>query len=200
MDHIASIVDAKFLVEFDVEKRKEILDKYKVPKNCTSLITPKVNLEIWTKVPPFARRNDVRASFQQDTLLRITGAITSSIEDLLKARKQQHISDYKTIIAKLFDAIVMLVYVNREFSFKDKEALKPNLSHEFKQVCSRNLKLGKFFFGDDLPDTSKAFRTTSEIVSSAMKASEPSQSVRQSRSLMGYQPTHQKPFLWCDCT
>ena len=87
LDHHGSIVDAKFLVEFDVEKRKEILDKYKVPKNCTSLMTPKVNPEIWTKLPPFARRNDVRASFQQDTLLRITGAITSSIEELLKARK-----------------------------------------------------------------------------------------------------------------
>ena len=32
LDHLASIVDAIFLVEFDVEKRKEILDKYKVPK------------------------------------------------------------------------------------------------------------------------------------------------------------------------
>ena len=158
-------------------------------------MTPKVNPEIWTKLPPFARRNDVRASFQQDTLLRITGAITSSIDDLLKALEQQHIPDYKTIIAKLFDAIAMLGYVNREFSFKPREALKPNLSHEFKQVCSRNLKPGKFLFGDDLPETIKAFQTTSKIVSSAMKVSEPSQNVRQSRSLMGYQPTHQKPFL-----
>ena len=103
----------------------------------------------------------MRASFQQDTLLRITGAITSSIEDLLKAREQQHIPDYKTIIAKLFDAIEMLGYVNREFSFKRREALKPNLSHELKQVCSRNLKPGKFPFGDDLPETIKSFRTTS---------------------------------------
>ena len=58
-------------------------------------MTPKVNPEIWTKLPPFARRNDVRASFQQDTLLRITGAITSSIDDLLKALKQQHIPDLR---------------------------------------------------------------------------------------------------------
>ena len=43
LDHLASIVGANVLVEFDVQKRKEILDKYKVPKNCTSLMTPKVN-------------------------------------------------------------------------------------------------------------------------------------------------------------
>ena len=57
----------------------------------------------------------MRASFQQDTLSRMTGAITSSIEDLLKAREQHHIPDYTTIIAKLFDAIAMLGYGNREF-------------------------------------------------------------------------------------
>ena len=41
----------------------------------------------------------MRAGFQQDTLLRRTGAITSFIEDLLKALAQQHNPDDKTIIS-----------------------------------------------------------------------------------------------------
>eukprot|EP00794_Sanderia_malayensis_P014535 gene14535-16038_t len=133
LEHLANIVDAKFTAEFDIDKRKEILDKYKVPKNCNSLFTPKVNPEIWGKLPSFVRRNDVRASTRQDTLLRVTGAISSSIEDLWKACEEKQTPEYKAIIATLFDAIAILGHFNKELSFKRREALKPNLSNEFKQ-------------------------------------------------------------------
>eukprot|EP00794_Sanderia_malayensis_P001966 gene1966-2237_t len=136
LEHLANIVDAKFTAEFDIDKRKEILDKYKVPKYCNSLFTPKCNPEIWGKLPSFVGRNDVRASTQQDTLLRVTGAISSSIEDLLKACEEKQTPENKAIIAKLFDAIAILGHFNNELSFKRREALKPNLSNEFKQTKS----------------------------------------------------------------
>ena len=194
MDHLASIIDAKFTAEFDLDKRKEILDKYKVPKNCNSLFTPKVNPEIWGKLPTFVRRNDVRASTQQDTLLRVTGAISSSIEDLLKAREGKQPPNYKAIIATLFDAIAILGHINKELSFKRREALKPNLSHEFKQACSRKLKPGKFLFGDDLPETIKTLQATAKIVSSAVKTNEPQQN-RQNRNFSSFHSSQAKPFL-----
>ena len=82
-EHLAGIVNTKFSADFDLEKRMEILGKYKVPKNCTSLFVPKVNPEIWGKLIPYVRRNNVSSSTIQDTLLRLTGAISSSIEDLI---------------------------------------------------------------------------------------------------------------------
>lgn len=195
LEHLAGIVDTKFTAEFDLEKRKEILDKYKVPKNCNSLFAPKVNPEIWGKLSSYARRNDVRTSTMQDTLLRITGAISSSIEDLLKAREEKKAPDYKPIIAKLFDTIAILGHLNKELSFKRREALKPNLSHEFKQACSRNLKPGKFLFGDDLPETMKTLRATARIVSSATKSNDTQQNFRSNRNYSGYQSSQSKPFL-----
>ena len=50
LEHLAGIADTKFAADFDLDKRKEILDKYKVPKHCASLIAPKVNPEIWGKL------------------------------------------------------------------------------------------------------------------------------------------------------
>eukprot|EP00794_Sanderia_malayensis_P001941 gene1941-2208_t len=40
-DQMAKIINAKFSTEFDHEKRKAILEKYKVPKNCDSLVVPR---------------------------------------------------------------------------------------------------------------------------------------------------------------
>ena len=40
LEHLAGIVNTKFTADFDLEKRKEILDKYKVPNNCTSNCLP----------------------------------------------------------------------------------------------------------------------------------------------------------------
>ena len=49
----------------------------------------------------------MRTSTMQDTLLRITGAISSSIEDLLRAREEKKAPDCKPIIAKHFDTIAI---------------------------------------------------------------------------------------------
>ena len=67
--------------------------------------------------------------------------------------------------------------------------MKPNLSQEFKQACSRSLKLGEFLFGNNLPETLKTLRATSRIVSAATKTNDPQQNFRMNKN---FQP---RPFL-----
>ena len=76
---------------------------------------------------------------------------------MLKAHEEKQTPEYKAIIAKIFAAIAILGYINKELSHKCREVLKPNLSQDFKQVCSHNLKPGQFLYGDDLPETIKTF-------------------------------------------
>ena len=45
-EKLSKLVNDKFQVEYSVEKRKEILQKYKIPVNCTELSVPRVNPEI----------------------------------------------------------------------------------------------------------------------------------------------------------
>jgi len=62
-DQLAKIVNVKVSTEFGSNKRKEILEKYRIPKNCDSLLVPRVNLEIWVKLPSNSKRGDMTVFF-----------------------------------------------------------------------------------------------------------------------------------------
>ena len=64
---LSKLVNDKFQTEYAVEKRKEILQKYKVPSNCSELFVPKVNSEIWIKLNANSKRSDISTSVLQDT-------------------------------------------------------------------------------------------------------------------------------------
>ena len=55
-DKLSKLVNDEFQTEYTVEKRKEILQKDKVPSNCNELFVPKVNSEIWTKLKANSNR------------------------------------------------------------------------------------------------------------------------------------------------
>jgi len=74
-DPLATIVNAKFSTEFDSNKRKEILEKYRIPKNCDSLLVPSISPEIWAKLPSDSKRGDIQISSLQDSIARVTGGI-----------------------------------------------------------------------------------------------------------------------------
>ena len=57
---LAELVNGKFYAEYSAEKRKEILQKYKKPGNCDNVLVPKVNEEIWGKLPANAKLSDIR--------------------------------------------------------------------------------------------------------------------------------------------
>ena len=165
-NQLAKIVDNTFTTEFDAIKRKEISEKYQAPKNCESLFAPWVNTEIWGKLSTNAKRNDIKFSAMQDCLLRVTSALSVSIDGLLSSREKKTIPVYKDIITQLIDSVALLGHINREISFKRRDFLQPSLSHEFKQVCSRTLKPGKLLFGDDLTQTLQQVKATNKIVNS----------------------------------
>ena len=68
-----------------MEKRKEILQKYKKPSNCDNVLVPKVNEEIWSKRPAKAERSGIRTSALQDTLVKVSeSTIICKSDELLE--------------------------------------------------------------------------------------------------------------------
>ncbi len=55
----------------------------------------------------------------------------------------------------MIDSIVLIGHVNKEVTFKRRDALRRNLSNDFKQACSRTVQPTTFLFGDDLPEVFK---------------------------------------------
>lgn len=73
---LPDLINGKFNSDYSVEKRKEILQKYRKPNNCDIVLVLKVNEEIWSKLPTNAKRSDTRTSALQDTLVKVSSAIT----------------------------------------------------------------------------------------------------------------------------
>ena len=199
-DKLSKLVNDKFQTEYTVEKRKEILQKYKVPSNCSELFVPKVNSEIWTKLNANSKRSDIRTSVLQDTLVKVSSAIIVTVNDLLSHREKKTSPDYKTLIPRLTDSVALLGHVHKELSFKRRDAIRPFLNQEFKQACSRTLKPGKFLFGEDLPKTLQELKTTNKLMTSITPDNRKGPNKSKSHSSNQFRGNHfhgyqSKPFL-----
>ena len=91
----------------------------------------------------------------------MTSAISLVTDDLLQSRERK---SYEVLISHLIDSVALLGHANKELSFKRKEALRPHLSSDFKQACSRNFKPKKYLFGNDLAKTLQQIKATSQVV------------------------------------
>ena len=152
-DKVAKIVNEKFCADLGIDKRKEILEKYKTPANCTNFFVPKVNEPIWAKLTGFNRQRDLRVAVLQDSLIRVSSALSMTIDELLKSRENKTTVDSLAIATRLFDPVALLGHVNTELSFKRWDSLKPLLSTELKSACNRSNKPQRMLFGDDLSKT-----------------------------------------------
>lgn len=117
-EKLSKLANDKFQTEYTVEKRKEILQKYKVPSNCNELFVSKVNSEIWTKLNANSKRSDNRTSVLQDTLGKVSSAFTVTVNDLLSHREKTS-PDYKTLIPRLTDSVALIGHVHKELSFNE---------------------------------------------------------------------------------
>ncbi|CAB4029866.1 Hypothetical predicted protein [Paramuricea clavata] len=167
IEKLSQLVNTKFVMDLDLEKRKQLSEKYKTPKNCEALYVPRVNPEIWGKLNPTTKQRDIKMSTLQDLLLRVSNAVIISLNTLLDCREKRSIPDYKSVMSNLIDciaSIALIGHVHKELSFKRRDQIRPSLTNEFKPACSRNNKIEKSLFGDDLSKVLQDLRATSKVV------------------------------------
>ena len=194
-DNLAELINGKFNADFSVEKKKEILQKYKKPSNCEKVLVPKINEEIWSKLPSNAKRSDIKMSALQDTLVKVSSAIICSTDKLLEHREKKTIPNYKVLINPLLDSVALLGHVCTELSYKRRDALKSFLYQDFRLACARSRKPGKLLFGDDLPKTLQELKTTNKIMTSNSSDNKHYKRSNNNFKQQGSNRYQQKPFL-----
>ena len=69
-------------------------------------------------------------------------------------------------MSSLMDCVALIGHVH-----KRRDQLRPNLSNDFKPVCSRSKKVEKSLFGDDLSKVVQDLKTTSRVVNNITNVS-----------------------------
>ena len=99
----------------------------------------------------------------QDTLVKVTSAISLMTDNLLQSRARMSKPNYQVWISRLIDPVALLGHANKELSFKRKETLRRHLRSDFKSACSRNFK-PKDLFGNELAKMLQEIKATSHVL------------------------------------
>ena len=76
----------------------------------------------------------------QDTLVVASGALATSVNDLLMSHDNIKPLEHKVVAKRLIDVITLLGSICKELSYHRKEALRPYLTSDCKYVCNRSTK------------------------------------------------------------
>ena len=71
--------------------------------------------------------------------------------------------DSSTCIKMALDAVTLLGSASQDLSMQRREAIRPDLNSQFRQLCSPQCPVTNMLFGDDLPKTIKGISETHRV-------------------------------------
>ena len=166
---------------------KFIKGQYLTPENCSDLVTPRLNREVYGRLHPFHRRQDKKYMDMQETLLSAVTAVANIASLALEADRTCHMVDTKMLVTHALNATTLMGNVQNKLNQKRKDLIAPTLPKEIRDVCSSQREVTSLLFGDDL---GKAVREAKEL---SKLTSELSTGSRYPRKLQGKPAGYRPP-------
>ena len=152
LDKLATVVNKMLRTKLSEDKLKEKQRLYTRPQYCETLVTTRVNAEIWAKLQSHTRSVDIRLQKVQALLLK-------GIVPILQIANTQLSSDggknenHKEMTRQALDAISLLSQTNQELNQRRRELIKPDLNEKYQQICAVHVPCTDHLFGDELHKT-----------------------------------------------
>ena len=156
--HLADIANKRWDKKLAPEVLKTLLGRHGKPANCTSVTNVNVNPEIWGQLNAGKRTKDLRQSNTHQTLQRVTFIILEMADCLLN-RKDSEL-DKISLVSNAVDSIALLGHVENDITTFRREQIKSALREEYRQLCSANIALREWLFGEDLPKCLREIKET----------------------------------------
>ena len=162
LPNLATRVDRYWKDESESESTcKYIEEEYTIPENCSELVVPKINREVFTWLQPYQRRQEFKYMGMQETLLCAVTAVAKMANLALEANNTSDPIDTTELATHALNAVTLLGNVQRKLNHKRKELLAPTLPKETWEVCSPNREVMSLL----CDDWAKAVREAKEVAS-----------------------------------
>ena len=150
-------INAGLLSTIDHEKIQSVLDRHACPKNIPNLRVPMLNQQIWNILPTSARLSDVKLKYFQLLTTKFITATARCLHLLSSAQGSGPSVDIASILPLVADQLRMGSALYTSLSQRRRDAIKPMLQNEFRQLCQApNTTSTEFLFGDNFSDEVKS--------------------------------------------
>jgi len=154
-EKLAGIVNKMARAKLTDELVKEKLNKFKRPKNCDKLVSVKVNPEIWCKITSKAKSRDRKIQKIQGVLMKATAGLAYLTDKLSKSDKESALT--------VINSMALIMHANCELHHRRRDLIKPDLNWSYQQICSEQLQVTNWLFGDELTQKIRDINTTNKV-------------------------------------
>ena len=157
-DDLAKIVNGRFRGKLRDELLKERFEAHKRPENCTELVVPTVNSEIWTKLSIPSRKADLKMALTQRAFVTSAIAATKVANELLGLAGARG-----DLVKGCTDALAILGHASRDLVLRRRAAIRPFLNKLIQRICDESTPIIDKLFSDNLSTTLKAAKEMARI-------------------------------------
>lgn len=149
------------------EQIQQLKSTVKIPENCESFRTPRLNPEIWAALPARTKLNDVKQQSVQQNFSYGLAAFATIVDNLTKVQSQMpsHLKEFSKEMVKICVAGANFMSCGlRESSHKRRQNIRPHLNSQFAGICSYTSENSTLLFGENLSEKLKQSRSVSNIM------------------------------------
>ena len=191
--HLANHVNKRFACKLKDTKLKEKLELYFRPGNCDELKVPLVNHELWGKLRPQVKTQDLRLANVQQTIVKATVALTEATDQITKVKG--NFEGKQKVITSLTDSLALLGHATYELSLRRRDIMRPSINKELRALCSSQIPVTDFLFGDDVQGSLKTIKECNKIANSVTHSHGPDYKYKLGNGLNRLQGNGNRSFL-----